>query len=111
MQMYDSDIPKILKDYLNYNANLNKSKATITEYRYDLTNFLKYIKLLKLNDRKLTIDDISSIKDIDSKFLNGIDLNDIYAYMSYLKDCCDDKPATRARKVASIKSFFKYLRW
>lgn len=109
MQMYDSDIPKILKDYLNYNANLNKSKATITEYRYDLTNFLKYIKLLKLNDRKLTIDDISSIKDIDSKFLNGIDLNDIYAYMSYLKDCCDDKPATRARKVASIKSFFKYL--
>ena len=64
MQMYDSDIPKILKDYLNYNANLNKSKATITEYRYDLTNFLKYIKLLKLNDRKLTIDDISSIKDI-----------------------------------------------
>ena len=109
MQIYDSDIPKRLKDYLNYNANLNKSKATITEYRYDLTNFLKYIKLLKLNDRKLTIDDISSIKDIDSKFLNGIDLNDIYAYMSYLKDCCDDKPATRARKVASIKSFFKYL--
>mgnify|MGYP004671959487 FL=1 len=47
MQIYDSDIPKILKDYLNYNANLNKSKATITEYRYDLTNFLKYIKLLK----------------------------------------------------------------
>ena len=108
MQMYDSDIPKILKDYLNYNANLNKSKATITEYRYDLTNFLKYMKLLYLNDKKLTLDDIS-IKDIDSKFLNGIDLNDIYAYMSYLKDYCDDKPATRARKVASIKSFFKYL--
>lgn len=106
--MYDSDIPKILKDYLNYNANLNKSKATITEYRYDLTNFLKYMKLLYLNDKKLTLDDIS-IKDIDSKFLNGIDLNDIYAYMSYLKDYCDDKPATRARKVASIKSFFKYL--
>lgn len=108
MLIYDSDIPKILNDYLNYNANLNKSKATITEYRYDLTNFLKYMKLLYLNDKKLTLDDVS-IKDIDSKFLNGIDLNDIYAYMSYLKDYCDDKPATRARKVASIKGFFKYL--
>lgn len=108
MLIYDSDIPKILNDYLNYNSNLNKSKATITEYRYDLTNFLKYMKLLYLNDKKLTIDDVS-IKDIDSKFLNSIDLNDIYAYMSYLKDYCDDKPATRARKVASIKGFFKYL--
>lgn len=106
--LIDNDLPKILNDYLNYNANLNKSKNTINEYKYDLTNFLKYMKLLALNDKKLTLDDVS-IKDIDSKFLNKIDLNDIYAYMSYLRDSCDDKPTTRARKVASIKSFFKYL--
>lgn len=106
--LYDNDIPKILRDYLNYNANLNKSPNTINEYRYDLVNFLKYIKFLSLNDKKIDISDVS-IKDIDSKFLNSIDLNDIYAYMSYLKNQFNDKPATRARKVASIKSFFKYL--
>ena len=106
--LQNSDIPKILKDYLNYNANLNKSKNTINEYRYDLTNFLKYMKLLSMNNKKLTMDDIS-IKDVDSKFLNQIDLNDIYAYMTHLKDYYNDKPATRARKVSSIKSFFKYL--
>ena len=106
--LYDNDIPKILRDYLNYNANLNKSPNTINEYRYDLVNFLKYMKFLSLNDKKIDIGDVS-IKDIDSKFLNSIDLNDIYAYMSYLKNQFNDKPATRARKVASIKSFFKYL--
>ncbi len=106
--LMNNDLPKILRDYLNYNANLNKSKNTLNEYKYDLTNFLKYMKYLSLDDNKLDIAEIS-IKDIDSKFLNMIDINDIYAYMSYLKDSCDDKPATRARKVASIKSFFKYL--
>ena len=106
--LYDNDIPKILRDYLNYNSNLNKSQNTINEYRYDLVNFLKYIKWLDSGNKKAEISEIS-IKDIDSKFLNRIDLNDIYAYMSYLKDVFNDKPTTRARKVSSIRSFFKYL--
>lgn len=106
--LYNNDIPKILRDYLNFNANLNKSQNTIKEYRYDLVNFLKYIKYQSINDKKITIDEVS-IKDIDSKFLSKIDLNDIYAYMSYLKDHFNDKPTTRARKVSSIRSFFKYL--
>jgi len=104
----NNDTPKILRDYLNYNANLNKSKNTIHEYQYDLTNFLKYMKWLEKGQPDLNINEIS-IKDVDSHFLNKIDLNDLYDYMSYLKDTFDDKPATRARKVSSIRSFFKYL--
>lgn len=107
--MHDPNSCKILRDYLNYNANLNKSQNTIKEYRYDLTNFLKYIKLMSLNDKDLKIEDITDISDIDSKFLNSIDLNDLYEYMTYLKDICKDTATTRARKVASLKSFFKYL--
>ncbi len=30
--MHDPNSCKILRDYLNYNANLNKSKNTINEY-------------------------------------------------------------------------------
>lgn len=100
---------KILRDFLNYNANLNKSKNTISEYNYDLTNFLKYIKYQQINNKKISISDITDISDIDSKFLNKIDINDLYEYMSYLKDVCNDSAVTRARKVSSLKSFFKYL--
>lgn len=107
--MHDPNTCKILRDYLNYNANLNKSKNTINEYKYDLTNFLKYMKLISLNNKKLKIEDITDISDIDSKFLNRIDLSAIYEYMTYLKDVCNDSAVTRARKVASIKGFFKYL--
>ena len=107
--MFDGKVPKLLRDYLNYSSNLNKSSNTIKEYRYDLMNFLKYMKWQSTNSRKSTIDDVETITDIDSKFLNKIDINDLYEYMTYLKDKCNDSATTRARKVASLRGFFKYL--
>ena len=107
--MFDNKLPKLLRDYLNYSSNLNKSSNTIKEYRYDLVNFLKYMKLQSLNNKKITLDDIETITDIDSTFLNKIDINDLYEYMTYLKDVCNDSAITRARKVASLRGFFKYL--
>ena len=98
----DNDNCKLLTNYLNYCSNLNKSKGTIKEYKYDLTNFLKYMKFLKTGDN-------SPIADIGADFLSKIDLNDLYSYMAYLKDECANSAITRARKVASIKGFFKYL--
>lgn len=110
--MFDNNLPKLLKDYLNYSSNMNKSANTIREYKYDLIGFLKYMKYLKTKSsrgRKRTLDSIETISDIDSKFLNSVDINDIYDYMTYLKDVCKDSAVTRARKSASIKGFFKYL--
>ncbi len=107
--MFDNKTPKLLRDYLNYSSNLNKSPNTIREYKYDIMNFLKYIKLMNMNNRKLTVDDVDTIMDVDSEFLKKIDINDIYEYMSYLKDKCSDSATTRARKVSSIRGFFKYL--
>jgi len=43
-------IPKLLKDYVNYNINLNKSPNSIKEYKYDIVRFLKFIKGLSLRD-------------------------------------------------------------
>ena len=101
-------LPKLLRDYLNYNVNLNKSNATINEYKYDLTRFLKYMKAISISSKITDFEDID-IADIDSKFLNQIDTSDIYEYISYLKTEKNNSATTRARKIASIKSFFRYL--
>lgn len=104
----ENQLPKLLVDFLNYNRNLNKSNATINEYRYDLIRFLKYMKKTKQSMKHIDLEEID-ISDIDQTFLAQIDETDIYAYLSFLQVQRNNSATTRARKIASIKGFFRYL--
>lgn len=101
--------PDFLNSFLDYSITiLNKSPNSIKEYNYDLTNFLKFIKihfkLTKENDySKININDLS----ID--IIKKITLEDIHSYISYMATELRSKPATRARKISTIRIFFKYL--
>ena len=104
--------PEFLNDFLAYSSTiLNKSEKTIKEYNYDLAHFLKYIsfkyKLTDVKDEEF----IKTIKinNFELKTLEKITLPDIHSFLSYLKTCYNCKPATLARKTASIKVFFKYM--
>jgi len=104
--------PEFLNDFLAYSSTiLNKSENTIKEYNYDLAHFLKYIsfkyKLTDVKDEEF----IKTIKinNFELKTLEKITLPDIHSFLSYLKTCYNCKPATLARKTASIKVFFKYM--
>lgn len=101
--------PEFLNSFLDYTATiLNKSPNTVKEYNYDLNRFLKYIKYhLKLTDEK-NIDKIN-IQDLTLDNLNRVTLEDIHSYLFFLANTFQSKPATRARKAASIRVFFKYL--
>ena len=101
--------PDFLNSFLDYSITiLNKSPNSIKEYNYDLSMFLKYISMrFELTDEK-------ELKNVDiSNFsvntLNKITLDDIHAFVSYLAVDLRAKPATRARKISSIRIFFKYL--
>ncbi len=101
--------PDFLNSFLDYSITiLNKSPNSIKEYNYDLTNFLKFIKIeFKLTDEKdYTKIDIS---DLTLDIIKKITLEDIHKYISYMATELRSKPATRARKVSTIRIFFKYL--
>jgi len=101
--------PSLLNDFLTYNTVIaNRSSNTVKEYNYDLVNFLKYMKAYKNNLNETDYSEID-ILDIDKEFLQTITLTDLYSYMHYLSNHSVNKPASRARKVASIRAFFKYL--
>lgn len=103
------DNPEYLNSFLDYSITiLNKSPNSIKEYNYDLATFLKYIKI---HFRLTTETDFSkiTINDIDLNIIKKITLDDIHAFVSYLATELRSKPATRARKVSSIRIFFKYL--
>ena len=102
--------PKLVRDFLNYNISMNKSKNSVKEYEYDLVRFIKFMKAAGdgIKPEKINYDEID-ISKVDAKFLSYIETSDIYEYMSYLATTLNLGPATRARKLSSIKGFFKYL--
>lgn len=101
--------PDFLNSFLDYNITiLNKSPNTVKEYNYDLTTFLRFIKMYyKLTDE--TILKNISINDITIDIIKRVKLQDIHAFLAYLTNIYKSKSATRARKVSSIKVFFNYL--
>lgn len=116
-----SDCPQILREFLIYHENIKgQSPLTISEYYLDLRMFLRFIKLMR-NDMPMSTElaDID-IQDIDLDFIRGIDTSDVFDFLSYLaNDRAIDpqsaapeygiSPSARARKLSSIKSFYKYL--
>lgn len=102
--------PIIMRDFLNYMETIKgKSKNTIKEYFYDLRLFFRFMKQYKnLIDDSIDFDDID-ISDIDIELIKTITLSDLYEFMSFLSRERDNNSNSRARKVASIKSFFNYL--
>ena len=116
-----SDCPQILKDFLTYHETIKgQSQLTISEYYLDLRMFLRFMKLMR-NDMPIhtRLDDID-IRDIDIAFIAKIRTSDIFDFLSYLANDRTPNPdspasdhgisaASRARKLSSLKSFFKYL--
>lgn len=101
--------PEFLNSFLDYTATiLNKSPNTVKEYNYDLNRFLRYIMFHLGITKEKNIDQID-IHDLTLDEMNKITLDDIHSYLFYLTNTFQSKPATRARKAASIRVFFKYL--
>ena len=90
------------------------------EYYLDLRNFFRYVKIEKGKaPRTAELDEIP-IDDVDLDLARSVTLSDVYSYMNYLsRDRAKhaNSPSTgygleataRARKIAAIRSFYKYL--
>jgi integrase/recombinase XerD len=101
--------PIIVMDFLNYMETIKgKSRNTAKEYFYDLRLFLRYIKTLKKQTLETVFENIN-ISDVAIDLIREVTLSDLYSYMSFLTRERDLNATSRARKVASIKSFFNFL--
>ena len=104
-----SDLPDIAIEFLDYMLTMkNRSPKTISEYHYDLRTFFRYIKVTKhhADEEKF---DVLPVNDITLDDIKSVDLTDLYSFMSYVSRNHNNKAVTRARKVACLKSFYKYL--
>lgn len=115
------DAPQILRDFLTYHETIKgQSDQTIREYYLDLRMFLRFMVLMK-NEMPYSTDlETIPIKNVDAAFMESITTSDVFDFLSYLSNDrvkFEDSPsaetgigaAARARKLSSIKSFYKYL--
>ena len=107
---YRTEAPPILRDFLVYHETIQgHSRRTVDEYYFDLSNFFRFLKQSKgLAAKDVPLNGIS-IDDVDLALVKDISLTDIYSYMSYLSRERGLNNTSRARKVATIRSFYKYL--
>lgn len=121
MNDYRLESPQILRDFLAYHETVKAhSKRTVDEYFLDLRNFFRYLKQIRNPELAGKPLDEVDIMDVDLNFVSSVTLTDIYGYMTYLSrdrilhqnSSVSDyglNAASRARKIATIRSFYNYL--
>ena len=102
--------PQLLRDFLFYMETIRgRSPKTVEAYYTDLHTFFCFMKIYKgVCDSKLSTKEID-ISDIDLEFIKSITLSDVYEYLNYAMSERENNAKTRARKVSSLRSFYKYL--
>lgn len=110
-QVQIKNLPESVVDFLNYLETIKgKSPNTIKGYEIDLTLFFRFLKIYKglITDDSLDFSEID-IRDIDNSFVKKIKLTDLYAFLSFAEKQRENGSYARARKVAALKSYFKFL--
>ena len=106
-----SSYPEVVREFEDYKiGNQGCSLKTVAEYLIDLRMFCRYMKL-KSENQPINEDTLASvdISDIPLDFFRQIKSDEIYDYISYVTKDRENQSATRARKLSSIRSFYKYL--
>ena len=118
---YRDEAPEVIRDFLSYHEVVRgHSQKTIDEYYLDLRTFLRYLKVKRgLAPIDTPFEEIG-IGDVNLAFLGSLTKSEVYDYMSFLGRDRVKNPqsreaeyglsaASRARKLATLRSLYKYL--
>ena len=104
-------VPKLVRDFVNYKLSIqNRSPKTIEQYELDLVIFFRYL-IARDNDLPTTGEEFDAIdiSGITLDYIRSITEEDIYDFFLYASRERQNQVKARARKLSSIKSFFRYL--
>lgn len=116
-----NQLPEALQGFFRYaNTVRNLSKLTIEEYYLDLRTFLRFLKLHKGLVSQDSDFDTIDIQDINLSLIRQVRYSDLLDFLIFISDerpkhhksqktAFGDEPRTRARKIAALRSYFKYL--
>lgn len=103
-------LPNLVQLYLNYLLGVkNKSLLTVLEYASDLRMFFRFISRTRnLCDKSVAFDEIN-ISLMDEDAICSVTLDEAYLFLAFCRNERNNSNNARARKVVSIKRFYRYL--
>ena len=113
--------PQLLRDFLSYHETIRgHSRKTVDEYFLDLRTFFRFLKLQRGLVADNSLFEEIPIIDVDLDLIASVTMTDIYEFLSFLSRERPNRPnskntgyglsaKSRARKLAAIRSFYKYL--
>lgn len=105
-----STYPKFMRDFFIYLTTIKgKSQRTRKEYEYDLTLLARFLMALEQDIPIHKIDEID-ISTLTIEQVKEWTLEDLYFFLQYCETERGNSPATRARKVSTLRTFFGYLK-
>lgn len=105
-----SDCPDFLREFLYYMQTIKGlSPRTVESYYIDLNLFFRYIIQKRNNSvNNDTLDEVS-INNFDLNTLSTISQSDVLDFLYFTMNARGNSAASRARKLSSLRGFFKYM--
>ena len=106
----DALTSRALREFANYKTNIqNRSKMMVDEYLLDLRIFFKFI-IAARSDLPVEGEQFDSIaiNDCGFEFMSSVTADEIYDYMSYLRQDRGISPRSAQRKLSAVKSLYKF---
>ena len=105
----DNKTCALLEQYLSYLVVVKgRSPLTAEEYRVDCNMLFEFIKRKRSFPREQV--EKRDFSDVDIDFIKSITVADMYEFITYCGETRKVTTATRARKIVSIRQFWKYLK-
>ena len=105
----DNKTCALLEQYLNYLIIVKgRSPLTAWEYKIDNLMFFEYLKRIRGVPEEIIKE--RDFSDVDIAFIKSITISDMYDFITYCGTERNVTTSTRARKIVSIRQFWKYLK-
>ena len=107
---YNDLCPSPLSDYLEYSIAIKgRSDKTVSEYFLDLRTFYRFIVMrFKLSSNVDNFEEID-IFPVTLDVIKKVKIMDLHSFIAYTDRQRKNTNRTKARKMAAIRSYFKYL--
>ncbi|WP_313345682.1 tyrosine recombinase XerC [Sedimentibacter sp.] len=107
---YNDLCPAPLSDFLEYSLSIKgRSEKTVSEYYLDLRTFYRFLVIRFKLSPKVKDFENTDINLVSLDTLKKIKIMDLHSFIAYIDRERNNSNRTKARKIACLRSFFKYL--